>query len=55
MNEEIPLEVEQVQQGNQGAQADEFPIGSQGNEVSAIPQEMTNGEIREVYLLYPEL
>ena len=53
VNEEIPPQVEEVQpvlQGDQGARGVQVPIGGQGNEVSVVPTEMTNGEIREAFL-----
>ena len=47
VNEDIPPQVEKVEQVPQG---DQVPIGGQGKEVSMVPPEMTNGEIREALL-----
>ena len=46
-NKEIPPQVEQVEKVPQG---DQVPIVGGGNDVSVVPLEMTNGEIREVLL-----
>ena len=47
VNEEIPPQVEQVLQGTQGVQD---PIGGEGNDISVVPPNMTNGEIRETLI-----
>ena len=53
MDEEVPLQVEQVEKVPQGAKDAEVPslgvqvpIEHQGNEFSVVPLAMTNGEIR---------
>ena len=54
MNEEIPPPVEQVPQGDKGAQGSrdaEVPIVGDGNDVPVVPPEMTSGEIREAFLI----
>ena len=49
-------QLEKILQGYKGSQGDlggryaQVPIGGQGNEVSVVPTEMTNGEIREAFL-----
>ncbi len=53
VNEDIPRQVEQVPRvalGDQGAQGYQSLFGGQGNEVSVVPLEMTNGDIREALL-----
>ena len=54
LGEFLPEKVEQVEQVHQGAQVppqgDQVPIVGGGNEVSAVPPVIANGEIREALL-----
>ena len=50
VNEGIPSRVEQVSQGVQVPQVEQVPITNEGNEVSVVPSDITNGEIREALL-----
>ena len=50
VNEEIPPQVEKVEQVPQGAQGDQVPIIGVGNEVSVVPPKITYGDIREALL-----
>ena len=56
MNEEILLQVEQVEkvprgaQGAHGARDAQVPNAGGGNDVSVVPPEMSNVEIREAFL-----
>ena len=54
VNEEIPPQVEQVEQFLQGAQGGtkyQVPIVEEGNDVPVNPPEMTSGEIKEAFLI----
>ena len=50
MQEEIPPQVEKVEEVPQGAQGDEVPIGGQGNDVLVVPPELSYRDIREALL-----
>ena len=51
MNEKILPLVEKVEQRSEGAQNDHIPIVGGGSDVSAVPLEMTKGEIRETLVI----
>ena len=53
MHEDIPHQVEQVEhvpQGSQGVQGDQVFIVEGVNNVSVVPPELSNSDIREAFL-----
>ena len=50
VHEEIPPQVEEVERIPQGAQSDQVPIMSQGNNVPVVPLELSSCDIREALL-----
>ena len=50
MDEEVPPQIEQVDQGAQCAQGVQVTIRGEGNEIPVVPSNMNNGEIREALL-----
>ncbi|TMX05037.1 hypothetical protein EJD97_003172 [Solanum chilense] len=50
VEDKVPPRVEQGPQGVQVPQVEQVPITNEGNEVSVVPSDITNGEIREALL-----
>ena len=50
VEEKVPPRVEHTPQGVQVPQVEQVPITNEGNEVSVVPSDITNGEIREALL-----
>ena len=50
MNEGVPPQGEQVPQGVQVAQDKQVPIANQRDEISVVPLDMTNEEVRRSLL-----